>query len=320
MADVKWIKITTDIFDDEKILLIESLPSADSIIVIWFKLLVFAGKQNNNGVFIMMDRIAYTEEMLASVFRRDISTIRLALNTLEQFGMIEIIDKVITIPKWHKYQTLDAYEKKKERDRQYQQQRRTRQKLLVNQTINESSGECPLTRDNYKENPPEENKSSDNRLMSEDKSSCVAVSEEDKEIDIDKERDKELIVSKDTICSTDVQLVINVWNSLGLHKVTKIVSGTQRYSLLRKRIQEYGFEEVMKAVHLIRKCPFLMGNNSRGWQITFDWFVKPNNFPKVLDGNYLDKSAGSSPVKEPEGIVSEEVLPDEELVGDDWWK
>ena len=50
MAEVKWIKITTDVFDDEKILLIESMPSADSIITIWFKLLILAGKQNNNGV------------------------------------------------------------------------------------------------------------------------------------------------------------------------------------------------------------------------------------------------------------------------------
>lgn len=50
MADVKWIKITTDIFDDEKILLIESLPDSDSIIVIWFKLLCLAGKMNNSGV------------------------------------------------------------------------------------------------------------------------------------------------------------------------------------------------------------------------------------------------------------------------------
>lgn len=33
---MKWIKITTDIFDDEKILMIESMPSADSIIVIWW--------------------------------------------------------------------------------------------------------------------------------------------------------------------------------------------------------------------------------------------------------------------------------------------
>ena len=63
MADVKWIKIVTDIFDDEKILLIESLPEADSIIVIWFKLLCLSGKNNNRGVFIMNDIIPYTDEM-----------------------------------------------------------------------------------------------------------------------------------------------------------------------------------------------------------------------------------------------------------------
>ena len=58
MGEVKWIKITTDIFDDEKILLIESLPDADSIIVIWFKLLCLAGKMNNSGVFVMNDTVA----------------------------------------------------------------------------------------------------------------------------------------------------------------------------------------------------------------------------------------------------------------------
>ena len=63
---MKWIKITTDIFDDEKILLIESLPDAYSIIVVWFKLLCLAGKQNNSGVF-MMGRIAYTDKMLATI-------------------------------------------------------------------------------------------------------------------------------------------------------------------------------------------------------------------------------------------------------------
>ena len=62
MSDIKWIKIVTDIFDDEKILLIESLPEADSIIVIWFKLLCLAGKQNNSGVFIMNNGIAYTDK------------------------------------------------------------------------------------------------------------------------------------------------------------------------------------------------------------------------------------------------------------------
>ena len=96
MADIKWIKITTDIFDDEKILLIESLPEADSIIVIWFKLLCLAGKMNNSGVFLLSDKIAYTDKMLATIFRRKESTVQLALKTFEQFGMIEILDGVIT--------------------------------------------------------------------------------------------------------------------------------------------------------------------------------------------------------------------------------
>lgn len=141
MAGVKWIKITTDVFDDEKILMIESLPSADSIIVIWFKLLALAGKQNNGGVFIMNDRIAYTDEMLASIFRRDINLVRLAMKAFSDYGMIEIVDNVITIPNWSKHQTLDAYERKKERDRLYQQKRREKQLLLIQKSFDTSSEE-----------------------------------------------------------------------------------------------------------------------------------------------------------------------------------
>lgn len=144
MADVKWIKITTDIFDDEKILMIESMPSADSIIVIWFKLLAFAGKQNNNGVFLMSNRIAFTDEMLASIFRRDVKIIRLALDTFEAFGMIEIVENVITIPNWNKHQTLDSYEKKKERDRLYQAERRANQRALI-----EKSSDSKTTQSSY---------------------------------------------------------------------------------------------------------------------------------------------------------------------------
>ena len=139
MADVKWIKITTDVFDDEKILLIESMPSADSIIVIWFKLLAFAGKQNNDGVFMMSNQVAYTDEMLATIFRREINTVRLALKTFEQFGMVEVIENVITIPNWNKHQTLDAYEKKKKRDRLYQSERRAKQKRLIDKSSDKSS-------------------------------------------------------------------------------------------------------------------------------------------------------------------------------------
>lgn len=111
--DVKWIKITTDIFDDEKILLIESMPNAYPIIVCWFKLLCLAGKQNNGGVFMMNDKIAYTDKMLATIFRMKESTVKLAIKTFQQFGMIEISNGIIAIPNWNKHQSLDALEKKR---------------------------------------------------------------------------------------------------------------------------------------------------------------------------------------------------------------
>lgn len=159
MAEVKWIKITTDVFDDEKILLIESMPSADSIITIWFKLLILAGKQNNNGVFMMSNKLPFTDEMLATIFRRDLNTVRLALKTFEEFGMIEVVDNVITIPNWNKHQTLDAYEKKKERDRLYQQNRRKKQKNLIEQKSTDKSSDVAVS---DKEEEKEEDKDKEN--------------------------------------------------------------------------------------------------------------------------------------------------------------
>ena len=141
MATVKWIKIVTDIFDDEKILLIESLPAADSIIVIWFKLLCLAGKNNNSGVFIFNDRIPYTDEMLATIFRRELYTVRLALRTFEDFGMIEVIDDVITIPNWDKHQSLDAYEQQKEKDRLKKREQRHKQKMIIATSNSDMSGD-----------------------------------------------------------------------------------------------------------------------------------------------------------------------------------
>ena len=168
MADVKWIKITTDIFDDEKILLIESLPESDAIIVIWFKLLCLAGKQNNSGVFQMSNGLPYSEEMFASVFRKPVNTIRLALKTFQMYGMIEIINDVVTVPNWEKHQSLDALEKKKEYDRQYQANKRKQQKLLAQ---------------------------SNSRTIINDEKKIIGVL--DKEEDIDIEEDKEIYKEKD---------------------------------------------------------------------------------------------------------------------------
>lgn len=138
MSDIKWIKITTDIFDDEKILLIEALPESDAIIVIWFKLLCLAGKQNNSGVFMMNDKIPYTEKMLSTIFRRKESTVKLALKTFEEFGMIEIVDGVITIPNWGKHQNIEQLEARREYQREYHRKYREEQKLLADKTKSKS--------------------------------------------------------------------------------------------------------------------------------------------------------------------------------------
>lgn len=175
MADVKWIKITTDIFDDEKILLIESLPEADSIIVIWFKLLCLAGKMNNSGVFMMNDKIAYTDKMLSTIFRRKESTVQLALKTFEQFGMVEIIDGVITIPNWGKHQNLEQLEDRKRYQREYQREYRKKQKLLAASENDGENGENKSLRKHLREDLHEPN---------------VNTLEGEEEIEVDKKEKK----------------------------------------------------------------------------------------------------------------------------------
>lgn len=95
-------------------------------------------------------------------------------------------------------------------------------------------------------------------------------------------------ISKDIVCSTKVQLIIDEWNSLGLNKVVSISPGTNRSKSLNARIKEYGEDSVINAIRNISNSSFLKGQNKNNWVITFDWLIKPNNFIKVLEGNYDD--------------------------------
>lgn len=271
MADVKWIKITTDIFDDEKILLIESLPDSYAIITCWFKLLCLAGKQNNSGVF-LMGRIAYTDKMLATIFRMKETTVTLALQTFEQFGMVEIVDGVITIPNWNKHQTLDVYEKKKERDRLYQAERRANQRALVAKSSDESY----------------DNRSTIARRSS-DESSPVDVSEEDKEKDIerDKEGEKKSVrettltlferLLPDYIIPSDLADKLREWVKYKSER--KESYKEQGMKALLRQIENnqitYGYEAV---------CDLIEESMSNGWKgIIFDRLKpkkpKPNHQP-----------------------------------------
>jgi len=115
VAEIKWIKISCDMFNDETINLVEQMPEGDAIIVIWLKLLILAGKTNDDGFVYFKKEIPYTDEMLATVFRRPLNTIRLALTTFERFGMIQLTDeKNIFISNWAKYQNIEGMERARE--------------------------------------------------------------------------------------------------------------------------------------------------------------------------------------------------------------
>jgi hypothetical protein len=118
----------------------------------------------------------------------------------------------------------------------------------------------------------------------------------DIELDKDKEKDiNDLIVSKDTIRQTDVQRIIDEWNTLeefGINPVKRMTS--KREQAVKARIRQNHMDDILEAIENIRHSSFLQGQNKEGWMITFDWFLKPGNFAKVFEGNYLDKS-GSKP-------------------------
>ncbi|MDB2122847.1 hypothetical protein [Clostridium paraputrificum] len=106
-------------------------------------------------------------------------------------------------------------------------------------------------------------------------------------------------ISKDIVCSTKVQPIIEKWNSLKLQRLVSINQGTNRYKLLNARIKEYGVEGILKAIDNINNSSFLKGQNKNNWTITFDWLIKPNNFIKVLEDNYSDrKNNPSEPLDE----------------------
>ncbi|NFL85037.1 DnaD domain protein [Clostridium botulinum] len=131
MGDIKWIKVTTDMFEDEKIRLIDAMPERDTIHYIWIRLLVQAGKTNSHGFIFLGEDIPYTDEMLSTIFCRPLSSIRLALKTLSAFRMIQVYeDNFIKITNWEKYQNVEGMEKVREQNKIRAKKYREKKKQL----------------------------------------------------------------------------------------------------------------------------------------------------------------------------------------------
>lgn len=191
-------------------------------------------------------------------------------------------DGVIVIKHWRMHNTLS-------RDR-YAETSYTDEKKML---LLKDNGSYSLTVGNPIDDTRLIERSGRQTQQRRNKDAAKTLSDIDKGLDIeldkDKEKDNNLIVSKDTIRQTDVRRVIEEWNKLqevGINPIRDIKQSSKRYQLLKGRIREYGMDDILKAMDNIRNSDFLRGENKNGWMITFDWFVKPNNFLKVLEGNY----------------------------------
>ena len=142
MAEVKWIKITTDMFDNRKIKHLRKLPDGNNIVLIWVMLLTMAGRCNSNGMVFLTQNIPYTPKMLADELDFEENTVKLALQSLEQLEMIVMDNGFFSIPGWEEHQNAEALEKIREQNRIRKQKQREKQKI---ECVTEMSRDVSVT-------------------------------------------------------------------------------------------------------------------------------------------------------------------------------
>lgn len=170
MAEVKWIKLNVAMFDDDKIRIIETMPEADSILIIWVKLLTLAGKKNMNGYIFLTENIPYTDEMLAGLFNRPLPIVRLALETFSRFNMINYNEsQYLHITNWDKHQNIEGLDKIREQTKKRVAEYRERQKKLPSPELSDcnATSNVTVTHGNATEIDKEEDKEKDNISLSE---------------------------------------------------------------------------------------------------------------------------------------------------------
>lgn len=134
MAEVTWFKVLTDIFSDDKIKIIQSMPEGDSLLIMWFKVLSQAGKTNDGGYIYLKRNIPYTPGMLATLFNKPQQIVELALRTFSEFGMIDMDEKgYIFVTHWEKHQNIEGMDRVREqtRVRNIKYREKKRQELLL---------------------------------------------------------------------------------------------------------------------------------------------------------------------------------------------
>lgn len=299
MADINWIKLRVDMFDDEKIKIIQSMPEGDAILVIWIRIIALAGKCNAKGLVLIEDEFPYSDEMLATIFNKPLATVRLALGTFEKFRMIERTEKGIYISNFEKHQNTEGMEKIREQARIRKQREREKKRALL------EAGNTPALPENSSENPetlPEnvterdvtkqnknKNKNIYNISSNED---IVETSEKTSEVpDRKSERLSYDEIMKDFHATCPDLPGIRALNDARKTKIRSLVKELDKLKIFP------GFEPEKK-LHVIfqaaQNSDFLSGRSGKWNGCSFDWLINKTNALKVLEGQYQNKGGVSN--------------------------
>ena len=295
-----WLKFKNDFFSSLRIKKLRK-DYGDTCLVIYLKLQLFAletdGVLEYKGVF-----PTFAEEM-AEEIGEDPEKVKDTIDYLISCGLMEQNENTYILPFVKENTGAETDSASKMRD--------LRERRKASQCSNNVTEELCDKNNIYNENVTDESQCYNNVtsvLQDEseiitDESQCynnVTTEIRDKSKEI---RDKNIynkISSKEDIRSSqiskNVKIVVGMWtqlSSLGVNPVTKIASGTERHRNLCARLKQYSLDDFEKAIENIKHSDFLLGNVN-DFKIKFDWFVKPSNFIKVLDGNYSNTNNKSS--------------------------
>ena len=128
MVQVRWLKVYTDIFDNEKMKKLLRNRNGDTYFRVWIQLLTLAAKSNQHGAILLGENIPMSKEDLAKVMHKTLNKLEKIIQDLHKLDMIIIEKDTIYIKNWDMYQSADELEKLRESNRRRQQKYRDKQK------------------------------------------------------------------------------------------------------------------------------------------------------------------------------------------------
>jgi predicted phage replisome organizer len=272
-----WLKLPEDFFRQKAIKKLRRIAGGDTYTVIYLKMLLLALKQEGKLFFEGVEDDFCDE--LALDLDEEPDNVKITIQFLIAQGLMqECADNEYILPECTNL--TGSEDPSAARVRAY----RSRKALQCNADVTECNvavTSCNTEKEIEKEIETDTEKSKEKKKNTEDRGEVKT----------------EGTISDEIVCQTqsvslDVKEVAEAWNDLqglGIKPVSKMSASSTRYKALSARIREHGKDKVLEAIENIKASNFLQGMNDKGWVITFDWFVKPNNFVKVLDGNYSNR-------------------------------